>query len=224
MYKALYMNVCMFEDPVLYNKCIEMISDDRKDKISKLKNASSARLSLGAGILLRIAMEYNGCLSRLNEIKYQMHGKPYLEDSDFHFSISHSGDYVICIFDDAPVGIDLQKIKNTLPRFTGRILTEEEEYFLENLDERSKNNQFYRFWAMKESVIKWEGRGLRLPLKDISCVSDDMIIKDMTFSDHKIFLKQLDDFMPDYTCCICSNKRIDTLKLTEIDRNFLIKY
>lgn len=39
-------------------------------------------------------------------------GKPVVRHiPSFHFNLSHSGDWVVCAIDDAPVGIDIEEIK-----------------------------------------------------------------------------------------------------------------
>ena len=39
-------------------------------------------------------------------------GKPFFKDKDLPlFSVSHSGEYIVCVFDDDIIGVDIQKIK-----------------------------------------------------------------------------------------------------------------
>jgi 4'-phosphopantetheinyl transferase len=39
------------------------------------------------------------------------YGKPYCEFiNNFHFNVSHSGDWVVCAVDNKPIGIDIEKI------------------------------------------------------------------------------------------------------------------
>ena len=52
--KLLYMNISLFNDEELFKKGMSLISANRKEKIHKLNNPVTARLSLGAGVLLHI--------------------------------------------------------------------------------------------------------------------------------------------------------------------------
>ena len=40
-------------------------------------------------------------------------GKPYVELCDTYLSVSHSGEYFLCIIAERPVGIDVQERKNS---------------------------------------------------------------------------------------------------------------
>ena len=118
MIRILYMNVNMLKDADLYQKGMNMVSSERKEKINQMKNPVPARLSLGAGILLRIALEEKGYAHLIEDICYGKNGKPFLKDVDFHFNLSHSGAYAVCAYGDQPIGIDLQIIKEVfLPAF-----------------------------------------------------------------------------------------------------------
>ena len=55
-----YMHVSVLENPELFEKGLSLVSVERREKVTKLKNHIPARLSLAAGILLRFAMEKNG--------------------------------------------------------------------------------------------------------------------------------------------------------------------
>lgn len=55
------------------------------------------------------------------DVKVDKFGKPYFEDTDIHFNISHSGCYVIAAVSDEDIGIDIQKIKATSIELLKRI-------------------------------------------------------------------------------------------------------
>ena len=224
MIELLYMNVTMFENAELFDKCMALISSDRKEKIKKLTNPAPARLSLGAGILLRLAMEKCGCADHLNNIKYGKFGKPYFENLDFHFSLSHSGEYVICVYSDTPVGADLQRIKEKLPLHTNKILSCEEKEYLNDQNQSDPVNLFFQLWAKKESLIKWDGRGLRLPLHQLSFVSNNTVCNTILFQNKKLYFHDITILMPEYALCICSDNEIHLDHCIEITEKFLTNY
>ena len=89
--RILYLKTDIFDKEDLWNKGFSMISEDRREKIRNYKNKMTARLSLGAGVLLRIAMDKNGVSKE--QIVIGEYGKPYLSSGAFHFNLSHSGEY-----------------------------------------------------------------------------------------------------------------------------------
>lgn len=72
--------------------------------------------------------------------------KPRLKDLSVHFSLSHSKNIVLAAFDDAPVGVDIEFMKE---RDFKSVLA----YF--KIDSKVKNKEdFYRFWTAYEAKIK----------------------------------------------------------------------
>ncbi len=70
--------------------------------------------------------------------------KPEFKNKDIEFSLSHSKDYVVAVFDDKPCGIDIEYIKD---RDFSHIGKRYNEIFTTRED-------FYKFWTQKESEIK----------------------------------------------------------------------
>lgn len=94
--------------------------------------------------------------------------KPYLPDEQYHFSISHCGDYAAAIVSsDQRVGVDIEIASPKVQRIKHKFLNEEE---LSNFEIRSRSlsgstfeidhsNQLTRLWSAKECVFKWYGNG-----------------------------------------------------------------
>ena len=220
-----YMHISVLENPELFAKGMSLVSAERREKVQKLKklkNPMPARLSLAAWILLVFAMEKCGLGDRRDDIKYQVQGKPYLECSDFYFSLSHSGEYAVCAYGDVPLGADIQKIKETLPTHTKKILSEEETAYLNSMSEQERRKAFYQIWARKESLIKWDGRGLRIPLHTISCVKDGQMAEQIDFEGKRLFFGDWD--IPEYAFSLCSEKEFQIDEITEVTTKILTKY
>ncbi len=84
------------------------------------------------------------------------HGKPYLPDSPYHISFSHSYDYAaVMISKDKPVGIDIEIIKTKIERVEDKFLIKEEINFL---DEKHKIEHLYICWCAKEAIYKLQGK------------------------------------------------------------------
>ena len=219
MFRILYMNVNIFENNELFEKAMSLIPQKRKEKIKQFQNMLPARLSLGAGVLFRLMLEENGLINELEKTRYDQYGKPYLDKEDFYFNLSHSGNYAICIYGDKPVGIDLQKIKSEIPKHTKRILSEEEKQYLASLSENDQKIAFYRLWARKESLIKWDGRGLRIPLVNISAIMEQTV-----FEENSLYFQEFNILFPEYIISICSEMDRNKVQIQDITSNFLTKY
>lgn len=216
MTKILYMDVTIFEEEALFQKGMSLISTERREKIKKFKNPMTARLSLGASVLLKLALDEFGLGDKIDQIETGVYGKPYLKHTEFHFSLSHSGHYAICAFSNAPIGADLQQIKEKLPRRTTRILSDTEKAYLEQLTEAEQIRTFYRLWARKESLIKWDGRGLRLPIEQLSFVQQGILVDTITFEGKRLHIREYEDLIPLYAICLCDEIGIFSKNIVEI--------
>lgn len=94
-----------------------------------------------------------------------------LEQMDFHFNISHSGNYVMFVFSTLACGVDIEIVN---PDFPSKSIMEacysrEERKFV--LNSPDPTHSFYRIWTAKESLIKAIGAGLNDDLKEICCLN-----------------------------------------------------
>ena len=186
----LYMDVSVFEDVLLYEKGKTLLSAERRMYMEKLKNPKAASLSLGAGVLLFFALQKCNYTEQLEKIKKTPLGKPYLKGIDFQFNLSHSGTYALCAYSNRNIGADLQQIKEKLPEKTEKILSKDETSFLTKFTQPEQTQLFYRLWARKESLIKWDGRGLRLPLQEISFIKNGTLTDILEWEDKTLYFKE----------------------------------
>jgi phosphopantetheinyl transferase len=87
--------------------------------------------------------------------------KPFLPDEQYHFSISHCGDYAAAIVSkDSRVGIDIEiptsKVESIMHKFLSR---EEQQQFFTNRLQTPNSELTTLLWSAKESVFKWYGNG-----------------------------------------------------------------
>ena len=82
--------------------------------------------------------------------------KPYLPGEEYHFSISHCGDYAAAIVSkDKRVGIDIEIPVEKIRRIQDKFLSPEEQSRLLNGD----LERLTALWSAKEAVFKWYGEG-----------------------------------------------------------------
>ncbi len=134
-----------------YAKAI--VSDARLQKAAALKNQEDQVHSLCAGIALDACLRTVGLREREVTIQTDSHGKPFLADHpDLHFSLSHSGGFAVCALDDAPIGVDIEQIRNIdTARLAKRLF---------GITEPLTPDAFFGLWTRHESYLKAVGIGL----------------------------------------------------------------
>ena len=164
----------VFCDKEQFNNAYALMSEERKRKIDALSSDKDKRLSLGAGVLFEEGVKAFGVDD--SSLRYGEHKKPYLKENDkLFFSISHSGEYCACAFYDKEIGIDIQKIKDVSDAVIKKVATDKEYDYLSSLDNIERRGEFTRLWTVKESYVKFLGKGLSLSFQKIEMTFDEEI-------------------------------------------------
>jgi 4'-phosphopantetheinyl transferase len=192
----------------LFNKLMKYINKERKAKIYRFVNDKDKYIGLISEILMRsiICDKLNICNNHIFFEKNQF-GKPFLKGYDnFHFNISHSGEWIVCTVDDKDIGVDIEKIQQiNYIELAQSFFAEKECKFIFEASLNDQLNFFYRIWTLKESYIKADGRGLTIPLKSfaIEIINNETIDVITTNSLSKCYFKEFDiDCL--YKMSICS--------------------
>lgn len=153
---------------------------EKAQRIRQFRHDADKLRTLVGGLLVRYliikkkGIDNHDIIFAKNEFE-----KPYLIGvKDFHFNISHAGDWVAVAIDSRPVGIDVERIQYMEPEVSEHIFSREEHLDIRSHEE--PESYFFTIWTLKESYIKWLGRGTDYPL-------DAFHIK--VFHDNRIFLK-----------------------------------
>jgi len=87
--------------------------------------------------------------------------KPYLPDEQYHFSISHCGDFAAAIVSsDQRVGIDAEIPSEKVERIRNKFLNEQEISKSDSYRIETPNAELLTvMWCAKECVFKWYGDG-----------------------------------------------------------------
>ena len=90
--------------------------------------------------------------------------KPFLPDEQYHFSISHCGDYAAAIVSsDKRVGIDIEVPSDKAEKIKHKFLSERDQSVIQlttHPERQSKDSRLPTLlWSCKESVFKWYGDG-----------------------------------------------------------------
>ena len=175
-------------------------------KINKFRKWQDAQLSLLGRILLFQSIEevFNIELSR-KDVLYNEYGKPYFKRNPIHFSISHSGEIIICaINDDSEIGIDIEKIiPINFYDFESQISSND---WLKIISYENPQIAFYDYWTKKEAAIKAYGFGQAVDFAFFEISDHRATINSTPFYYKEI---KIDD---NYKCNIASKKTlIDSL-------------
>lgn len=133
---------------------------NRQAKADKLKKDPAKKLSIASGELARriIAEKFN---IDKEDVRFRVDksGKPYIEGIDVNFSISHSGTIALCAIADAPVGVDIEKIRDVdLSVAKKHFAPDEQDYVFEKLG--LSKQRFFEVWTRKEAYVKMIGKGI----------------------------------------------------------------
>ena len=157
-------------------------------------------------LLYQAAQQYSGLsASELGPLESSLRGKPsFSRAPHVHFSITHSGDWWLCGFSDAPLGLDLQIHRSHTPpcRLSQRFFHPLEDAFLA----RDNYSGFFDLWCAKESWVKYTGHGFFHDPGSFTVVSPDG-----TFPTMPGVILQLLPFAEEYSLCLCA------ATLSEID-------
>lgn len=157
------------QDPALFARGLASVSAQRRAKIARLRSGEAKRTSLGAALLLDRLLTEAG-LPPAGDFAFKPEGKPYLPGRpDVRFSLSHSGELVLCALSDGEIGCDVERPRPFDPALVRRFFHESEQRWLFSLPEGEQSAAFLRLWTLKESYLKALGLGLALPL-DAFCI------------------------------------------------------
>ena len=101
-----------------------------------------------------LSLAYNSLYKkelRLSNIDRNKYGKPFLKNDETpSFNISHSGEYIACVFDKNEIGIDIQKIRQIPKNIVRKYLKENDGDTIKLIEE----------WTKYESYGKKMGAGI----------------------------------------------------------------
>lgn len=200
MIKIYIADTTVLSEESVFQKYFDMLDDTRKEKVRQCKQEKDKKRSLLAGYLLQagvrewineqhasravlmVTEKKSGLQADATPLsltyRYGENGKPYLENyPNIYFSLSHSGDYVVCAFSDKEVGVDIQEHRELKTDIAGRFFSSEDKELLQKLAGRKTDGDgesgkdirpedFYHMWAVKEAYMKLTGEGMRQGLEN----------------------------------------------------------
>lgn len=204
MTQILYAYISEENHDYLIEKYLNEFPDDFKEKVLAYRKWQDSQLSLLGRLLLNHGLQRMGIKHEKKNLNYTFYNKPFLDDINTKFNISHSGEIVVCVLSDTnDVGIDVEIIdKINIQDFESQMTKSEWGNIRIAEDEKKA---FFDYWTQKEAVIKANGKGLSIPLKSFEIANLSTKINDETFFLKEIFLDEK------YKCHLAFKDKIDTI-------------
>lgn len=182
---------CNVEDLDL-SKAYDLLPESRKNKVDYFRFDKDKKLSAGAYLLLEKMLEEDD-ISNF-EFKMGKYDKPYiLNHENIHFNLSHSGKLVACAISDGEVGLDVEIIDPRIDLNIAKNFFYNSEY--ENIMEsENPSDEFFSYWVLKESYMKYTGLGFNLDLDSFEIIIDDDINLKDDVDDIKFSLFDIDQY------------------------------
>jgi 4'-phosphopantetheinyl transferase len=209
-------------DKSVFEKAYISVSEYRRQKVDKMKHQEDKMRSLGAGLLLQKALYDFGIDEKKAVFETNQNGKPHILHADrdsglppFHFNLSHSGDYAMCVIGDNPAGCDVERVRKIDLKIADRFFAPSEiELIKTQPTSEAKINTFFRLWTLKESYIKAEGQGLSMGLNTFSVQPDsNKILRDNVEVACSLYEFDVDKFYKFSACILGPGKLSNTAKI-----------
>lgn len=153
------------------------LSHDERERASRfVRDVHRQRFTVARAALRQQLAERLGVNAATIEFEYAERGKPALAGrlrDALHFNVSHSDSLALYVFAQRPVGCDIERKRtmSDVERIVSRWFAPSESAEIVASDE--PHELFFRYWALKEAVLKAEGAGLALLSCDFELQSDD---------------------------------------------------
>ena len=177
-------------------KGYELVTDSRKEKIDSFRFDKDKKLSCGVELLL----------VRLLAFSIDEYGKPYLSNyADVHFNMSHSGNHIACGISDYKIGLDIEYNDPEIDLDIAKHYFFKSEY-LSIINARKPSDEFFSYWVLKESYMKYTGLGFRLDLDSFEVSRN----KDKIIGNDKLELSLFD--VDDYKLGVASKFKVKEIE------------
>jgi len=201
-------------------KYLNIIPLSEQQKISQLRFDDDKLRSLLGKLLLFYVLKkhHDDQTNSLPAIRYHQYAKPYLEELEGGFNISHSGEWIVCLYNPyGVVGVDIEKTQSIDINDYREVLTLTEYDAIKNglLD-------FIQLWTLKEAIIKADGRGFYLAPNSFEIPLPFENHTKLDLADHSWFIA-LFDFSTDYSLAIASMTDTQQTSIQTVDIESLIQ-
>lgn len=206
MLKVFHVKISAF-DEVPDAVFLSEVSRQTREWSGNCKNKVTLRRKLlGEVGIRRLLQQTWGLTPEDYQIVKGEHGKPYVDcgKTGIYYNLSHSGDYLVCALSDREVGIDIEQTGKMHLEVARRFFHPEEYKNLLLYAGEQQNDLFYRYWSVKESFLKYTGKGLSASLSGFMVLFTPTGIKlQGKIADPAVYIQEC-QIDPGYRCFVCS--------------------
>ncbi len=183
-----------------FSAYLSALSFELQEKNSRYIRWQDRHSHLFGKLLLIEALKDYGLESDFwNYVKYSDYSRPYFAFGEVDFNISHSGGFVICaIGEGIRLGIDVEKNRAINIKNFRSVMNTSQWDEIENA--HNPIEIFFKYWTIKESVIKADGRGLAIPLEELA-VNNNIV----RYDNNSWFLHEL-NINNNYSAAMATNQ------------------
>lgn len=190
----------------VFNVLKQMVSPARRERSEKFLFMEDAKRCICAEAIMRFYLIKNmGFCNSEIDIEYNAYGKPILKGINLYFSLSHSNRWVVCGWNNNEIGVDIEKISRINIEIAKSLFCESEYKYITLGGQYEQYKRFMQIWTLKESYVKYVGKGLSIPLKSF-CIKRSVNGLTIESEDNKekLYLKQV-EFSDGYLLAECSS-------------------
>jgi|CXWL01.1.fsa_nt_gi 4'-phosphopantetheinyl transferase len=156
--------------PSFVEQCRSWLSEDERGRAGRfISQQDQRRFVLAHGGLRAVLGRYLGLGPDAVELDRSEAGKPFVRkerrgQSAITFNMSHAhGRALIAVSKGRQVGVDLERIRSDIKvaKLSARYFAPSEQAAIVQLAEEQRAPRFFRYWVVKEAVLKAQGIGLR---------------------------------------------------------------
>lgn len=201
MIKVAYCNV----EHLDLTRSYRLLPESRKIKAKNFRFEKDKKLSCGAYLLLKRLLDEENITEPVFETAE--YGKAYISNyENIYFNLSHSGKYVACAISDKEIGVDIEYNDPEID------LDIAKHYFFNSeyetiLSSENPSDEFFNYWVLKESYMKYTGLGFNLELDKFEIIINDRIILNNDKNDLKFSLFNIEK----YKLAVCSKYHADEI-------------
>lgn len=192
-------------------KAYPLLPQNRKEKVDYFRFIKDKKLSSGAYLLLEKLLSEEDIIKPI--FKTEKYGKSYISNyENIHFNLSHSGSMVACAISDTEVGVDVEYNDPTIDLDIAKNYFYNSEYD-SIIKSDNPSNEFFNYWVLKESYMKYTGLGFNLELDSFEIIIKDRISLKNDKNKLKFNLFDIDD----YKLAICSKYDVNNFTQYSVD-------
>ena len=197
MIEIFYTKYCNNLPVAYFNLLLKDVPVEWHSSIVKYKQAKDRQASLFGKLLLLHALHYfKSEPGSFASLQYS-NGRPFFHNLNWDFNISHSNGMVACaICKQHKIGIDTEKIEPINIHYYHKTMSLAQ--WMEIKNSVLVEVAFWKYWTMKESVVKADGRGILTSLMEMKFINDTILLNDKKWHVQEVLLDN--DYITSVAC------------------------